>query len=436
MRLSSIPSDWRRLALVIGGEGMQSSLHFALNLTLIALLPAREYGAFAFVLVLGGVGLSYVRALAAMPASTYIGRARRAAYADFYEGAFGAAALLLCAVLAVVAGAILEISSPEAAVGGAAVVGLWSLRSHLRTIGFARRKAWAVTLGDAAFAVTGLAASAAALRVDENRLQGVLFALALANVVGAAVLSLACRARPRADFGRRARRFYFRLALRLVWSLYSVTATILLGQGVAFLVVAFAGPEGFAPIAAMLAFFAPLRIFSMSLANMLQPEISRLAAAGDEAGWRRMRSTWTTRACILAILYGDICFAVIPHLRLRSLAHQPVIFIALSAWSLYAMVLGYLLPRILLETRMRFRDIAVVTTMGAVVSLTVTATLLVTTEPAYALVGAVLGESVAAIATWRMAARPLTGRQPAGMRIWRREMATAADATCEVEPML
>jgi len=436
MRLSFIPGEWRRLALVIGGEGLQSGLHFGLNLVLIALLPAREYGAFAFVLVLGGVGLTYVRALAAMPASTYIGRARSAPQADFYEGLFGAAALLLCGVLAAVAAAILTFSATDAAMGGAAVVGLWSLRSHLRTIGFARRQAWAVTFGDAAFAATGVAASAAALWLCHDRLQGVLLALALANVAGMATLSLARRARLRADFGRRARRFYLRLALRLAWSLYSVTATILLGQGVAFLVVACAGPAAFAPIAAMLAFFAPLRIFTMSLANMLQPEISRLAAAADEAGWRRMCATWTRRAVLLALVYGDVCFLAIPHLRIRSLEHQPVMFIAVCAWLLYAVVLAYLMPRILLETRMRFRDIAVITTMGALVSLAVTVALLQLASPAYALIGAVLGETVAAVATWRMTARPLTARRAARTAAWRGGGAPSPDATYEAEPLL
>jgi hypothetical protein len=436
MKFPFIPGEWRRLALVIGGEGLQSGLHFALNLVLIALLPAREYGAFAFVLVLGGVGLAYMRALAAMPASTYIGRAPSAAQANFYEGVFGAVALLLSVLLAAVAGAALATTSSDAAIGGAAVVGLWALRSHLRTVGFARRQAWAVTLGDAAFAVSGLVACAAALRLDEDRLQAVLLALAFANVVGAATISLTRCVRLRADFGRRARWFYFRLARRLAWSLYSVTATIALGQGVAFLVVAVAGPAGFAPIAAMLAFFAPLRIFSMSLANMLQPEISRLAAAGDEEGWRQVRATWTRRAVLLALLYGNVCLAALPHLHLRSLEHQPVMFIAASAWLLYAVVLAYLAPRILLETRMRFREIAAITTIGAIISRTVTAMLLHVAAPAYSLVGGVLGESVAAALMWRLAARPLTARLFDKSRSWRAGMAPSTEATYEAEPLI
>jgi hypothetical protein len=430
MTFPAIPSEWRRLALVLGGEGMQSGLHFGLNLALMTLLPPQEYGAFAFTLVLGGVGLVYMRSLAAMPASTYIGRARSEAAADFYEGVFGAAALGVSLAMAAAAGAILSHWSTDAAISGAAAVGLWSLRSHMRTVGFARRRAGAVTLGDAVFAATGVAATAAALWLDPDRLDGALTALAIANVAGALAIAAARGARPRADFGRRARWFYLRLARRLSWSLYSVTATVLLGQGVAFLVVGLAGPAAFAPIAAMLAFFAPLRIFSMSLANLLQPEISRLAAAGDEAGWRKLRSTWTVRAVALALLYGNASFLAIPRLHLRSLQHQPVIFLAVSAWSLYAVVLAYLAPRLLLEARLRFREIAAVTTLGAAVGLSATLLMLQVASPGYAILGAVLGESVAAAATWRLAARPLASRRrPAPLGFWRPEMAPSVDPT-------
>ena len=435
MKFPGMTAEWRRLALVLGGEAMQSGLHFGLNLVLIALLPARDYGTFAFTLVLGGVGLTYVRSLTAMPASTYIGRARGESSAHFYEGAFGAAALALCAVMALIAGAVIATWSPDAALGGGAVVGLWSLRSHLRTVGFARRRAGAVTSSDAVFAATGAAASAAALHFAQDLLQGVLFALALANIAGAAALSLARRAPPLANFGRRARWFYFRLARRLAWSLYSVTATILQGQGVAFLVVAFAGPAAFAPIAAMLAFFAPLRIFALSLANMLQPEISRLVARGDEKGWRAMRNTWTLRAGMLALLYGDLGFTAIPRLHLRSIEnHQPVLFIAVLAWSLYAVVLVYLMPRILMEARMRFRDIAVITTFGAAITFALTLALLHFAAPSYAILGAVLGESVVAAATWKLSTQSFAAkRRSDGARVPRAASPPSSELTCEAK---
>jgi hypothetical protein len=407
MTIQSSLREARRLALLLGGEGMQSGLHFALNLLLIAFLPAKDYGTFAFTLVLGGVGLVYVRSLTAMPASIYIGRSRREVFASFYEGAFRAAALVICFVMALIAAAILSIWSDLAeAWSGAAVVGLWSLRSHVRTVGIARKRLGAVTLGDAVFALTGALASAAALRYAPDRLQGVLLSLAFANFAGAVTALLARGASPNFDFGRRARGFYTGLAPRLGWSLFSVTAAILQGQGLAFLVVGFAGPAAYAPIAAMVAFFAPLRIFALSLGNMLQPEISRLSARGDEAGWRALRKTWTLRAMALALLYGDVALVVIPHLHLRSVQGQPVLFIAVFAWVLLAIVLAYLLPRIYLESRMRFREIAASTTVGAVVGLSATALLLATAAPGYSIVGAVLGEAVVAGATWWQAAQP------------------------------
>jgi O-antigen/teichoic acid export membrane protein len=402
--------EWRRLALTLGGEGMQSGLHFALNLLLIALMPARDYGTFAFVLVLGGVGLTYLRSLTALPASTFIGRAASLKAADFYEGAFGAAALLMALTLGAIGAVALTLTGGDGGVfPGAAVVALWALRSHMRTVGFARGRPGAVTLGDAAFAASGALASGAALGLDPDRLQGVLLALAFANAAGIAALAGARRAWPRADFGRRARTFYLRLARRLLWSLYGVTTTILQGQGVAFLVVGVAGTAGYAPIAAMLNLFAPLRILAMSLANLLQPEISRLAAAGDDEGWRTLRHTWTVRAALIALVYGDAGFLALPHVHLRSIQGQPVMLVAVFAWALYAMVLAYLMPRILLEARMRYRDLALIFTLGAAVTLAATLALLRIASPSYAILGGVLGESVAAVATWRMAAGSLRG---------------------------
>lgn len=399
--------DWRRLALTLGGEVMQSGLHFGLNLALIALMPPRDYGAFAFTLVLGGVGMTYLRSLTAIPASAFLGRARTQAVGDFYEGAFGAAALVLALVMGLLAAVALTLAGCDAVAPGAATVALWSLRFHMRTVGYARGRPGAVMLSDTAFAVCGAVASAGALVVAADRLSAVLLALAFANAAGITALAVVRGAWPRVDWGRRARTFYWRLARRLVWSLFSVSTTILQGQGVAFLVVGVAGTHGYAPIAAMLNLFAPLRIFAMSLSNLLQPEIARLVAAGDDAGWRRLRGVWTLRALVIGLVYGDLGFLVIPHLPLRSIEGQPVMVVAVFAWALYAIVLAYLMPRFLLESRMRYREVAQITVVGASVTLVATLALLHVAAPSYAILGGVLGETVAAIATWRIAAGPL-----------------------------
>jgi len=421
--------DWRRFSMALGGEVMQSGLHFALNVALIALMPARDYGSFAFALVLGGVGLTYLRSLTAMPASTFIGRARSPAVKDFYEGAFGAAALVLALLMGALGAVALKFAECDglAVAPGAALVALWSLRFHLRNVGYARGRPGAVLIADAAFAATGALASAGALFLFSDRLAGVLLSLAFANATSIAALAWARRAWPRVDWSRRARWFYLRLARRLVWSLFSVTTTILQGQGVAFLVVGFAGTQGYAPIAAMLNLFAPLRILAMSLSNMLQPEIARLVAAGDDVGWRRLRGVWTLRGMIIVLVYGDLGILAIPQLHLRSIQGQPVMVVATLAWALYAMVLAYLMPKMMLESRMRYRDLAKITAAGSLVTLVGTLALLKITSPSYAILGGLLGETVAAVATWRMAVGPL--RATTAVRV-------AARAPRQTEPAI
>ena len=53
--------------MMVGGEAMQSGLSFALNVALLHVLPAKQYGVFALIMVIGGIGLTYIRALTAMP---------------------------------------------------------------------------------------------------------------------------------------------------------------------------------------------------------------------------------------------------------------------------------------------------------------------------------------------------------------------------------
>ena len=432
--MKRLSAEWRRLGLVLGGEGLQSGLHFGLNLAVMAMLPARDYGAFAYALVLGGVGLTFIRSLTALPAANYIGRAQRAGVADFHEGGFTAAALALCAVITLLALLILLAWSPDAAGPAAAVVGLWSFRSHLRGIGFARRQAGPVLIADAVFAAVGALGAFAALHYGVDKLRDVLLALALANIAGAAAFFIARRRLPRVDFGRRAMRFYFGLLRRLVWSLYSVTATVLQGQGVAFLTVGYAGPAAFAPIAAMLAFYAPLRIFGMSLSNMLQPEISRLLAKQDAEGWTRMRRDWTLRALIVGLLYGDAGFLVIPRLHLRALEGEPVMFLSFAAWTLNALVLGYILPRFLLESRMRYREISLITTAGSGIGLAVTATLLRLAPTPYAILGAIAAETVAGLATWKIARWP-SSRRKVGLRFNDENTSEPQPTGCTAEPL-
>ncbi len=71
-----------RLVVMIGGEAMQSAFHLGINLALLHQVSAHDYGIFALVMVIGGLGLTYVRSLTGLPASICISQSRSAAAAN------------------------------------------------------------------------------------------------------------------------------------------------------------------------------------------------------------------------------------------------------------------------------------------------------------------------------------------------------------------
>jgi len=396
-----------RLGLTISGEAMQSGLHFALNIVLMHLLPARDYGVFAITLVMGGIGLTYTRALTAMPASIYVGRSRNAVRAKFYESTFAAAAIVVSGLIALVVVALLSADGPTSALAGAGFVGLWCARSHLRTVHFAFGRYRIATVGDLAFATSGGVLSALAVSRGGNPIAGVFLALALANFLGSATMQLLAGETIRTRFDRRARSFYARLLRRLSWSVFSVTTANLQGQGISLLVVGLAGPAAYAPIAAMLVIFAPLRIAATALVNLIQPEMSKLAAKGDVEEIRNLSRKWTLILGIVGLVYGGAAIALLPLMKSPSLEGAPIYFIGVFAWLIYMMSLLYISPRMILEVLMKFRPIAAITAAAALVGMGVIALILEFASASWALAGASLGEAIVFVAAWVAATRGL-----------------------------
>jgi O-antigen/teichoic acid export membrane protein len=416
MSVLQSPRAVARLGLTISGEAMQSGLHFALSILLMHLLPARDYGVFAITLVIGGIGLTYIRALTAMPACIYIGRSRSAERARFYEGTFGAVAILASGLIALIVFVLPSAGSPTSALAGAGFVGLWCARSHLRTVHFAFGRYRIATLGDLAFATSSGLLAAVAVWRGGNPMSGVFLALAAGNLFGSATMQLLAGEPLRIRFDRRARGFYARLLRRLGWSAFSVTTANLQGQGISLLVVELAGPAAFAPIAAMLVIFAPLRIAATAWANSIQPHMSKLVAKFEVEEIRGLCRNWTLVLGIAGLVYGVGAMALLPLVKSPSLEGAPIYFIGILAWLVYELGLLYVAPRIVLEVLMNFRSVAVITTAAAVVGMGLISLLLAFAAPTWALAGAASGEAIVVVAAWAVAMRRLSAlatRKPA-----------------------
>jgi len=389
-----------RLIMMIGGEAMQSAFHLALNLALLHAVSAYEYGIFALVMVIGGLGLTYIRSLTALPASICITQSRSSAAANAFEITFGSAALLLSVVLAIGLACVLNVWLKEGVLAGGAFVGLWTLRSHLRTVFFARHRQRLVSVSDLVFTLSGAAGAALVLLDAEHVLQHTFLALVCANALGIAVLLGFAKRPVRISLGVHVWRRYAKLWRDLRWSLLSVTITNVQGQGMALLVAGIAGPAAYAPIAAALVMFVPLRIISTAFANMLHPEMSISLARGEiQKVWRLMR-TWPIPLGLFGLLYGVVIMVALPFIQPDTLENTQFYKIAALAWAIYTVPMLYVMPRIWLEIMLDFRTIAILSGLAAAVGLSLVLGILLTGSPSWSLFGSAVSELIVLAGSW------------------------------------
>jgi O-antigen/teichoic acid export membrane protein len=404
----------RRLIVMIGGEGMQSALHFGLNIALLRTLAPRDYGVFAIVMVIGGLGLTYIRALTAMPASIRIGSSRGPRAAAAHDVIFGSGALVLAGLIAILVAAMLRLWLGADGLAGGAFVGLWSLRSHVRTATFARGRPLLATLGDLVFTACGaLMALGLILVSGEARLHAAFVVLALANGLGIAAMLILSRGPIRISLRRGVRRHYARLWRQLAWSALSVSTTNLQGQGFALLVAAIAGPAAYAPIAAAFVLFVPLRLVATAVVNLKQPALASHLARGETGRVWRQALDWTAILGAGGLLYGAAAMVALPLLRAPSFEGDTLRIAGAFAWAILTTMMLYVMPRIILEAVGAFRTIAAITAGAGAVGMAMVACLLLVTSASWSLAGALASELIVLGACWAVLRRMVGTAVPA-----------------------
>ena len=393
----------RRLVLMIGGEAMQSGFHFALNIMLLHMLSAQGYGLVAIAMVMGGVGLSYIRSLTAVPASIWMSKSTNSAGVDAHDVAFGTAALVVALLMAVGTTVLMHLLGDPSGIAAGCFVGAWSLRSHMRTAFFARRQQVIVSISDAAFTIAGTVLAGLAIWFSHDVLQSVFYALAAANVIGIFALVRLARRAMRISFRMPTRRRYAKLWRQLCWSAFSATTTNIQGQCLALLVAGIAGPAAYAPLAAVLVFFAPLRIISLAFVNMTQPELAKLMRQNETRRVWTQAKIWALVMGLGGLAYGCAILFVLPMIKSQALQDASVEFIGLLAIVNFVPVMLYVMPRIVLEIMGDFRIVAFITMGGAIVGLALIAIVLSIASPPWALVGSAVSEIFVLVASWYFA---------------------------------
>jgi len=393
----------RRLVLMIGGEAMQSGFHFALNLALLHMLSAQGYGLFALAMVMGGVGLSYIRSLTAVPASIWMSKSTNRAGVDAHDVAFGTAALVVALLMAAGTAILMHLLGDPSGIAAGCFVGAWSLRSHMRTAFFTRRQQVVVSISDAAFTIAGIVLAGLAIWFARDVLQTVFYALAAANLFGIFVLVRLAGRRVRVSFRMPTRRRYTKLWRQLCWSAFSATTTNIQGQCLALLVAGIAGPAAYAPLAAVLVLFAPLRIISLAFVNMTQPELAKLMQANETRRVWAQAKIWSLVMGLGGLAYGCAIMFVLPMIKSQALQDASVGFIGLFVIANFVPIMLYIMPRIVLEIFGDFRIVAFITMGGAIVGLALIAILLAVASPPWALLGSAVSETFVLVASWYFA---------------------------------
>jgi O-antigen/teichoic acid export membrane protein len=400
MNVQAIRHIVMRLAVMVGGEAMQSAFHLGLNIALLHSVSTRDYGIFALVMVAGGLGLTYIRALTALPASIAIAQSRRLGAAGAYEVTFGSAAMLLSLLLGLTVTGVLSVWLDEGALFGGAFIGLWATRAHVRTVFFARGRQMLVSASDLAFTLSGAAGTTWVIWSGTHILHHIFIVMAAANALGIAMLLVLGRGAIRPSLGRHVWRRYRRLWRDLKWSVLSVTITNLQGQGMALMVAAMAGPAAYAPIAAALVNFAPFRIISAAFANMMHPELSTLMAHRSFAGVGRRLRRWPLPLAGFAILYGAAILVALPFITPGNIEGDSFHQISILAWVMSSLPMLYVMPRIWLEIAQDYRSIAILSAIAAAAGLLLVFVLLLAVSPSWALLGGALSEIIVLIGSW------------------------------------
>ncbi|WP_244537235.1 hypothetical protein [Methylobacterium pseudosasicola] len=396
-----------RFAVILSGELIQSLFHFALNILLVRELGAHDYGLFAIVFTVGAVGITYIRALVAVPATLHLARSLGRPAALGYDVMFGSGAALVSVLMALVTSVALVPVIGLGALAAGAFVGLYGFRSYLRIVLLARGRPRIAGLSDLVYALCGgmfvwrgLSGEGTAL------LDRAFLAIALAHAIAIAVAYGALRQRLRIALHPRARARYRAIWRTLAWSLAGVTSLTVQGQGLTLLFALLAGPAAYAPIAATLVLYAPLRIPTSALMNMVLPEISGLLAAGQVQAARKLVVRHVLLIGCACVVYGLVMAATLPLIEQvlfkGRFAGEAMGWIGLGVWAVVTTSLLYAIPRAYLEASAAFRTITAGAVASAALGFALMVPLLLLLPPASALLGLLASEIATLV--WSVAA--------------------------------
>lgn len=385
-----------RYALSTGGPLCVSAAHFLASLLVLHALPSKDFGIFAFALVVVPLCLSASGALlnVSLPHAA-AGQARGGV------DVFVKANLVFCAAAAILCGGF--VFGGGASAGVAAILGVYGgamcLRWFARALSYACGSAGRVAASDFCYSLLlagtfvllwrfgGLTIAHAAIALAVSALAGV-------GCFGWDYLSRQFFASWRTPFGG-----YLATWQGVTrWSLLGVVLTEATANAHAYLVTFVAGAQSFALLAVGALFMRPVSLSLFALSDVERPFMAQSIAHGETAKAQRCVREFRAMGAAVWAGTGLLCAGVLlwtPALVLRQSYRAGDVAIVVALWAAIMAVRLVRTPdSVLLQAAGEFRALARTTYLSSAVSVLSTLVLLLAFGPVVSLAGILAGDAV------------------------------------------
>jgi O-antigen/teichoic acid export membrane protein len=334
--------------------------------------------------------------------------------ADNQDAVFSSIALVISSALALVVavGLWLAVRHLSEALAGGAFIGLWTLRNHMRGVLFARHAITTATMSDLSYGACGtlLVGGLLCIGADFHNVTAVFCVLALANLA-AIFVALRALGKRSISFRRNIWQRYRAIWPDLVWSLVGATTWNIQRHAMMFLVAVMAGPAAYAPVAAGIVLFSPLRPAISAVVDVFRPDFVSALADGR---YRRVTATlyMVSAIIVLSCVAAGICIwlgwpLLQAHVFGAKFAGASMPLIVTLAGLSALICKTYCVPLTLLQAAGQFKPVTIATMLGGIVGLGIVSVLLATMSVAWSLAGVVAGEAACGIYLWIAALRIL-----------------------------
>jgi len=410
---STAPNEKTRMAAVprylsaVLSQGLVSGFHFVLNLLLVRMLSVSDFGIYALTFVLAIMASSVSNALISTPLCVFAPGAKSAQERNDIESMLTTLMAVLLGV-AMVCGFFLCMGMAMGSgdfvvlVSALAFVIAYLARQYSRSYGYSRFDVIAVLYGDMTYVVVGVLTLSGLFLMDWPITSVEVFtALTVANLV-AVMLEVGRLPAPiTLQPLQTAFKQYTPVWSQAKWALIGAISTVVVQQAHSLVVATLKSPAAYAPLAAGFVLFGPVRVIFTTIQNVIKPEMALAISEDRPASAKRqmimasslsviavtglLAMTWMAWPLLEKWLYGEQ----------YSDAPMQHIVMLWGAITLIAAVQNG--PFAALQSLRAFRDLAMSTIYGSILSLLLVTLLLYTAPIQWSITGIFLAEAFVAI---------------------------------------